>query len=322
MHPDLRGLAARQGGLFTRRQAVDAGHSEREIKTRTGALGDWATVRRGVYLERAAWESLAAEARYLTRVRAAQLATTRPAVLSHSSAAAILGMPLRPRWCELVHVTRPGVTGGRTEGGVKHHLAGYRDADVFRQDGLLVTRPARTAIDVGREFGLEDGVIACDAAMRAGTSREQLAAALAPMRSWPHVTRARAAASLADPGAASVGESRLRLLVLELRIGSPETQYLIEDSGRRAYADLRLGRHLFEFDGRVKYLGREQGGVATTSPERVVWEEKQREDWLRSLGYGVSRVVWDELAGPRRAQTKARLLREVNETRRRVGRDD
>jgi hypothetical protein len=43
---------------------------------------------------------------------------------------------------------------------------------------------------------------------------------------------------VADGGAASVGESLLRLLVLELDIGRPETQFVVREGWRRA-ADAR-----------------------------------------------------------------------------------
>ena len=42
------------------------------------------------------------------------------------------------------------------------------------------------------------------------------------------MTRARAAAAVADGGAQTIGESLTRLLVLELDIGKPETQFDVE----------------------------------------------------------------------------------------------
>ena len=321
MTPGLRALAAGQGGLFTRRQAARNGCTERELKTRSGAHGDWVVVRRGVYCERAVWEPLTDEDRYRLRVRAAVLAATRPAVPSHSSAAPFLGLPVPPHWMRLVHVTRPGVTGSRTEGGVKHHRSRYAASDLAVAHGLQCTGLARTAVDIGREFGFTDGVIAADAALRLGVTRADLEEALEPMHNWPHVTRPRAAVRVADGGAQSIGETLLRLVLLELGIGTPETQFVVVEGGRRAEVDIRVRRHLFEFDGRIKYVGRARGGVADVSPEQVVWEEKRREDWLRNHdgGYGMSRVVWSELLGRQRDATKRRLLREFNESQRRYG---
>lgn len=274
-----------------------------------------------MYAERDPWERADVDARYRVRVRAGVLTATAAAVISHSSSAALLGLPIRPRWRELVHLTRPGVTGGRTEGGVKHHLAGYDSTDVVTVDGLHLMHPARTAVDIGREFGFEDGVVAADAALRLGATAVQLESALERMRNWPGVTSARSAVQVADGGAASIGESLLRLFVRELGVGVPETQFEVRDHGRTAAVDLRLRRHLFEFDGKIKYVGRDRGGVADKSPEEIVWEEKRREDWLRNHdgGYGMSRVVWSELFGRARDETKRRLAREYAESQRRYG---
>ncbi len=321
MRPELRARASANGGVFTRRDAVECGYSEREIKTLTGHRGAWVVVRRGCYIERSLWETLDEDGRYMSRVRAVCLSMRHEAVVSHGSAAVVLGMPLRPRWRELAHVTRSDVRGSRTENGVKHHLGTFRGGDVVQVEGLTVTGLARTAMDIGREHGYEDGVVAADAALRLGATPGELSSALEVMTSWPGVTAARAALEVADGGAQTVGESLLRLMVLELEIGVPETQFVIVEEGRRAEIDLRVGRHLFEFDGRIKYVGRERGGVADEPPEQVLWNEKRREDWVRRAngGYGMSRVVWDEMFGVKRRVTLRRLCDEFKGTLERFG---
>ena len=105
-------MAARTGGTFTRRDAVQAGYTEREIKTLTGHAGDWVVLRRGVYVERSLHEDCSDDERYVLQVRAVGRLLTKAAVISHTSAAALHGLPMRSRWRELVHVTRPGVRGG------------------------------------------------------------------------------------------------------------------------------------------------------------------------------------------------------------------
>lgn len=323
MRPQLRARASAQGGVFTRRDAVECGYSEREMKTLTGHRGAWVVVRRGCYTERSLWETLDEDGRYLSKVWAVALSMKRDAVLSHGSAAVAHGMPMRPRWRELAHVTRSDVHGSRTENGVKHHLGTFRPEDLVKVDGLTVTGLARTAMDIGREHGYEDGVVATDSALRLGAAREECDLVLGGMRSWPGVTAARAAFEVADGGAQTVGESLLRLMVLELDIGVPETQFVIVEGGLRAEIDLRVGRHLFEFDGRIKYIARERGGVADESPEQVLWNEKRREDWVRRAGggYGMSRVVWEEMFGVKRRATLRRLREEFEGTLSRFGRD-
>ncbi len=324
MDPRLHAISARNGGVFTRSDAVSCGCSEREMKTATGPRGSWVVVRRGCYAERNLWNRLDEDARYALRVRAAVLAQSKDAVVSHASAAVLLGLPMRPSWRELVHVTRPGVTGSRTENGVKHHRAGYSELDVVTHaDGLRITGLARTAADIAREHGYEDGVVAADAAIRLGSNHRELRRAVEPMTFWPNVTKARSAIRVADGGAQTVGESVLRVIVLALDIGEPETQYIVRQGNRWAAVDLRVGRHLFEFDGRVKYVEREHGGVADRPVQEIVWEEKKREDWLRRAngGFGVSRVVWSEMFGAARPRLMARLLREFEQTVARFGRD-
>lgn len=323
MRPQLQAIAARHEGVFRRADAVGCGYTERALKTLTGHGGDWVVVRRGCYAERSLWDALDEEGRYGLRVRAALLVQTRPALASHGSAAVLLGLPTRPRWRELVHVTRPGVTGSRTENGVKHHLAGYDATDVTEAGNRRTTGLARTAVDVGREHGFEDGVVACDAALRLGVTRAELWRAIERMTFWPQVTRARAAVRVADGGAQNVGETLLRLMVLELDIGVPETQYVVREGSRWAAVDVRVGRHLFEFDGRIKYVDRERGGVADRPASQVLWDEKQREDWLRRAqgGHGMSRVVWSEMFGAERRRTLHRLAQECHQTRSRFGRD-
>lgn len=319
MRPDLEAVAQHNEGLVTRHDAVAAGYRERELKTLTRPGGDWVVVRRGVYLERPLWEAGTDEDRYRLRVRAATMTLTTDGVVSHQSAAAVHGMPLLRSWLDLVHLTRPGVTGGRTEHGVKHHPAPCPAEDLEVVEGLVVTRPARTAVDVGRELGYTAGVIASDAALRRGADPADLKRVLGGMTSWPRITQATAAVEVADAGAENAGETMARLLVLELGLGVPETQYVVQDGDWRAVVDLRLGRHLIEFDGRQKYVGRDRGGLADISVEEVLWREKRREDRIRSLDFGMSRLVWFDLFGRARHEARRRLLREITATQRRYG---
>ncbi len=322
MHPLLRSYAAEQGGSFTRAQAREADYSERQLKTLTRPGGEWTVLRRGVYAEGSMVATLSEDERYLLGVHAVVLSGWSGATVSHTSAAVVHGLPIRPRWRRLHHVTRPDVLGGRTESGVTHHRAHLADLDLAVARGLTVTGLARTAVDIARLHGFASGVVAADAALRRGATPSQLSLMVERGRNWPHNTQARAAVRVADAGADGIGESLLRLMVLELRIGVPETQFRISDGNRTAYADIRVGRHLFEFDGRVKYLPAQEGGVATRPAHEVVWAEKQREDWLRRTagGFGVSRVVWPELFGAARARTLRRLAQEYAATVHRFGR--
>ena len=179
---------------------------------------------------------------------------------------------------------------------------------------------ARTAVDLGREHGFEDGVVACDAALRMGVSRagagrrpapDDLLAARHP---GPRAVRG------ADGGAQNVGESLLRLMVLELDIGRPETQY----GWSRARAGPRWtcgwgGTCSSSTAGSSTSTGC-TAGSRTGRSSQVLWEEKQREDWLRRAGggHGMSRVVWEEMFGARRRETLRRLFARSTSRRWRV----
>lgn len=320
MDPRVHAELARQRGLITRGQARAAGLDEREI----AALlrdGTWVGVRHGVYTTAELWSTLDAYVgRPRLRARAAHLTMRVPHVLSHDSAAHELGLAILRPARELVHVTRPAhVIGSRTHYGVKHHGAPYRPEQVVDVGGIPVLDAARTAADIGRERGFRHGLVACDSAMRLGVSRSQLWDAVRPMRCWRGVRDVRRAVEMADGGAENPGETLARELVVELGIGDVETQFELRDHTGRARCDLRVGRHVFEFDGRVKYQRADEGGVAVTDAGEVVWREKQRQDWVCGFGLGMSRIVWDELWGERRRETTVRLLREYAATEARFG---
>lgn len=67
------------------------------------------------------------------------------------------------------------------------------------------------------------------------------------------------------------------------------------------------GLLVIEFDGAVKYEGA-QGREALVA-------EKNREDELRQLGYGIVRLVWSGLVDPARVQAK--MLAEISILRQR-----
>ena len=293
---------------MTRRQALEAGYSPPELRGLLKPDGDWVTVRRGIYLKRERWEECDEDQQWWLRDRAAHLSMSKRHVLSHDSAARGLGLKLLTPDTRLTHITRPGVGGSRTEHGVKHHLGRVAPLRLTAVDGVRLTGIARTALDIAREHGFEAGVVTVDSARRAGATLTALRRELALMRSWPGVNTARAVAAFSDPGAESPGESLARILVSELGIGSPETQFPVRlGDARVAWTDLRVGCHIFEFDGRVKYRSREDGGVASGNLGDVLWEEKTRQDAICSEGLGMSRIVWGDLWGQARAVTLSRL---------------
>ena len=304
---------------MTRAQAREAGYRGPELRGLTAVGGPWVVVRRGVYMEREQWDTLSTLEQWRARDRAAHVTTSVRHELSHDSAARLHELPLVAVRRDLSHISRPDVQGSRTEHGVKHHKSVVPSRSAVVIDGLPSTGVARTAVDIAREHGLPAGVVACDAAMRAGVRRSELDAELAAMAHWPGVIAARSAAALADPRAESAGESLARLLVIELGLGDVEPQFALRLRGRVVWIDLRVGCHCFEFDGRIKYRARADGGVAVQPAEDVVLNERQRELEVCSVGLGMSRLAWSDLFGAARARARTRLLAEYAVTAARFG---
>jgi hypothetical protein len=319
MRPRVAAFMASQNGLVLRRQARQAGMTGEAIDRLVG-VGEWVAVRRGVYATAALWESLDVYVgRPLLRARAASRNMLVPHVMSHDSAALAHGLPILAALPELVHITRFGVVGSRTKHGVKHHRAPHRPEELVEIDGIWTLDRARTAVDIAREHGLRHGLAACDSALRLGVSRADLRAAVAPMTCWPYVTVAREAVELADHRADNVAESLTRLLVLELGLGPVEPQFGLRDGSREAWCDVRVGRHVVEFDGKLKYRPAAQGGVASVDPELVRWREKKRQDWICGFHLGMSRITWADVQPDRWQTTKRRVLREYQATQARYG---
>lgn len=305
---------------MTRTQALEQGYTAAEIRSLTRPGGPWVVVRRGGYCERDLWESVDRyDGRAALRDRAAHLMVRPEHLMSHDSAARAHGIPFVGAASGLTHVTRYGVGGSRTHYGVKHHLTQLGLLNTAVMDGMPVTGPARTVVDLGREHGWLSGLVAADHALMTGLDKVDLEAELAIMRCWPGVTQARVAVDKARLGAESVGESLTRPFLEEIGLMDLDLQFPVRIGERVAWADLRVGCHLVEFDGRKKFLRAERGGVAARPVEDLVWEERQRQLAVCRRGFGMSRLTWDEVLGTGRSAAQRRVLAEYEETCRRYG---
>ena len=240
-------------------------------------------IRRGAY----AWSDPGQDALAVHRALVeATLPTLAPdTVLSHRSAAVLHDLPLLGPIPRRVEVTRSGVRAGKDRGGVHLHAAGLVAADVVELDGVLLTSPARTIVDLARMLPFEQAVVVGDAALRFGLDRHELSTALDSANRRPGVAAARRAVAFLDGRSESVGESRSRALLHQQGVPTPQPQLQVLDDSGRFVARCDFGwpqqRLIGEFDGRVKYgrllrPGQDAGDV--------VFDEKRREDALRELG--------------------------------------
>ena len=316
----MRALVAQGHGLVTAARLAEAGIDIRVVRdwVRHGVL---IPVRHGVYTTAdlwAAWDDF--RDRPLARIRAARLCQRVRHVVSHDSAGIVQEMRLlRPQESE-VHFTREDMRGHRSKAGVHHHGAAYLHEQVRLVAGIPVLDVPRTVVDLAREHGYRAGLVAADGALHAGVARADLRAAAQQMWRWPNSLTVRAVVEDADAGSESVGETLTREFIVELGLGlEVETQFPVPVPGGVAWCDVRVGRQMVEFDGRIKYQQPEQGGVADRELEQILWDERRRERDICANQLGVSRLVYADFWGDRRARAIERFRAEFEATAARFG---
>jgi hypothetical protein len=290
VHPLLRARADRQLGIFTAADARLAGYRHPEIRTLLSS-GEWRRLRQGIYVTAEELVAIEAAGR-LHRVEclAVLLGLGSPdAAISSVSAARLWGLPVRRSLPRTVRLTHPGLW--RRGRGFQMTQAALPPGDVVTVGPLRLTSIPRTLIDCAREWPLDDAVIAMDAALLSErVTPTHLAAAATAASHRRGATRARRAVGLSDGRAESALETRGRLRLVGAGLPPSALQVEIRTSGRLvgvvdAWFD--GAAVAVEFDGKVKYTDPWRG----RSPERVLWEEKRREDELRALDVRIVRVA-------------------------------
>ena len=302
MNRKLAATAAKRGGWFTRLDAISAGYSDPELRSRV-AEGRWLRLCRGAYAEVAAAGSVApleqlapweqAVWRHARTAKAVYHRLGGRAVVSHQSALLLHGVEVSELDLTRVHVTR--VTGpGRSDGAVCQHAARPAIADPAEIDRVKVSPGPRSVVEAARSASYPVAVSVVDAALRQGLATiAELTDALELFENRAGTRAAARAIAFGSGLAESVGESRLRILLADLGLPAPVLQAEIRDAdgrliGRVDFLFVRWGL-VVEFDGKVKY--------ASEGREALV-AEKVREDRLRELGYQVVRVTWNDLDAP------------------------
>jgi hypothetical protein len=151
--PGMQGERGRHGGrvweseLQFRPELLADGLTDKHLR-RMRRSGEMATVRRGAYV-RADGNGPGEPVDHLLRVRAAVRALSVSAVVSHVSAAALLGLPVWGMSMTRVHVIRARPTGGRREHRLHVHALSLPADEIATVDGLAITTPGRTLVDIG-----------------------------------------------------------------------------------------------------------------------------------------------------------------------------
>ncbi|NUU31616.1 type IV toxin-antitoxin system AbiEi family antitoxin domain-containing protein [Arthrobacter sp. C9C5] len=289
-------------GLILSSDSARLGRDAREL-CRRAAAGELRRIRRGVYVQSAAWDALSSWDRYPLLIQAAASTLQSRTVFCRKSSAALWDLPVLGR-PTLVHACTSDDGGGRSRAGVRRHYADQTSLQVEERRGLLVTGRLRTVLDLAAFESFEQAVAVLDHVLRPqpglpALSKEELDDGIGTNYSAAAARRIRAAIDFADPASGSPGESVSRALMHRLGFEPPRLQTPIRDArGLAAYTDFEWPEERLcgEFDGLVKYQKAEylQGRTAS----EVVIDEKAREDRIRATGRRVIRWTWAEISGP------------------------
>lgn len=316
MHHDIEAHLSVHG-FVTRPQILDCGFDDRAISAALRA-GELARIGPGLYAAGPLYRSLDTSAKHLLRAKAASRRLGSEVVFSHQTAALIHDLPVWGVDLDHIQGTRLDDGRGRHQAGVAHHTSRLDPSDIGEVDGLLVVSPARAVWDLAVAESTESGLVTADAALNRGlVDDDDLRSEAVNHADWRRARHAKMTLSLTDSGAESPGETRVRWAFRVAGLPRPETQIeVFDDSGAlvgRSDLGWREARHLVEFDGMLKYRATAGDPEAAS---RAVQAEKRREDAIRSLGWGVSRVVWSELSGQVRIAMLHRVRRDLERSRR------
>lgn len=264
------------GAPFTRREAADLGLGGRRLSDalRDGALR---RVLQSVYVDERVPDS--------RDLRCACLHLVMPshAVLFGTSAAWPFGVDafqpedrfvLTPQ-CVVPHGrTRCTSAGVRT---VEGHIA---EADITELNGLRLTVPERTTVDMLRRLRRPFALSAADAMAHAGlVVPEELQYRVDRLKGYPGIVQARQLVRWVEPLTESGGESWYRLRLIDAGYPRPTPQFWVCD---------RLGRPLFRLDLAYPHLliaCEYDGAQDHTSVEDTAADQRRRDQMRQRWGW-------------------------------------
>lgn len=284
-----------QRGLRRRDEAVRQGINDDHIR-HLCASGSWRRLRRGTYVDGEALSGLDVAQRHRLRVIDATRDFASDSIVSHHSAAVIYGAPVPESALRRIAVTRNRCSGGRIREHLEVHCAPMDT--VAELDGLRLTTPARTIVDLARSLPFESAVIAGDVlARRYGVQTPELQAELQAAKRRRRIDAARQVVGFLDPHSESIGESRSRIMFRRLGL-TPQTQGEVCTTSGYPLAQVDFyfgdGTVVGEFDGPMRYGRLLRAGTNTAT---ALAAERRREQLLRDCGLQVVRWTWDDLCG-------------------------
>ena len=292
---DLNQLIVRPNGQ------PDSGIRARDY--RAAAAGQLHRLVAGRFVSTTDWVALDHDSQHRLLVNAAVERLPPGDVVSHWSAAALWRLPIIGRWPERVHVTTaPNGRRASTSALVRHQR--LLTAAPVVVDGVTVTSLAETVIDVARVATFAQAVAIGDAVLwRAQNPRDAVGMPGLTLDQLEQVwrdscehrgrARARRVLDFIDGRANRPGESLARVTMSGLGVPVPVLQHpIVLPDGTRYFLDFYFAAFDVgaDFDGRIKYLDPAFRGGRTA--EQVVYDEKIREDHVRSQLTGYGRFEW------------------------------
>lgn len=281
-------MGAAHDGVVSRVQLLERGLSAHTVDglVRAGRL---AVVQRGVYQIGPMPLPRAAE-------RAALLACGRDSRVSHRSAALLLGMLEPGRNAIQVHVTVPRWTRRRLEGVRAHRVRDLRADETTTLDGMALTTPARTLLDIAE---LETGRVieqayATSLRMRIVT-RDAMCEIVDQHPKHRGASLWRKLLADSDTPAFTRSEAEEKLLDMTRIAGLP-----------RPELNVQVLNHEVDFVWRDARVVAEVDGYAYHASAGSFARDRRRDAELTAAGYRVLRFTWADL-GRYRLATLARL---------------
>ncbi|MHA7271143.1 hypothetical protein [Arthrobacter sp. HLT1-20] len=227
-------------------------------------------------------------------------------VLSHVSAAQLWNIPLPPGAANdwRIHLANPPAKGAPRRVNVVGHRLALAEDEIWELDGVRLTSPARTWLDLAACLPLEDLVAAgdflvCSHGPEFPAPREpicrmvELVKVVARHHGGRGLRNARVALELIRVGADSPPETFMRLALLEAGLPEPELNVVVRDPAGRAvlwpdgaYRQFRIG---LQYDGRHH-----------DTPEQYL-RDIRRLQTSRALGWEEVRVSLEDLRGDKPA---------------------
>lgn len=303
--------------IITASELLTRGYSRR-AREHAELRGQLVRIRHGVYALASELPTGPDKAEALLEMKSRAAAEfIRPGTaLSHTSALVLHGLPAHDLNLGPVTTTRhrPGSGSRRGENTVCHNLD-LADS-VMELDGIPVTTPARTVVDIARTSPFASAVCAADGVLHRNLcSPTDLANELDSAAGRVGISRARAVVAFADGRAESVFESVSRVAISRAGLPMPELQkHFTLSDGSDTYVDMfwEDWNLVGEADGTGKY------GI-TDGDERVrenLRKEKKRQNDIEAQGNIFRRWQWADY----RQNRIAPLIRDAMQLQDMIGR--